>query len=61
MSKDFSMKKACSLSRPVVLGGAPHDFGRSVDPISTIGGRLCPPNDSTPGFSNPTKVHEISK
>ena len=45
-----------------MLGVAPHDFGRSVDPISTMGGRLCLPNDSgTSGFSDPTKVHEISK
>ena len=27
------------------------DFGRSVNPISTRGGRLCPPNNTvTPGF-----------
>ena len=42
--------------RPVVPGGAgsamaPQDFGRSVHPISTKGGRLCPPNIAgTPGF-----------
>ena len=29
------------------------DFGRSVNPISTKGGRLCPPNNTgTPGFSD---------
>ena len=42
--------------RPVVPGGAggamaPPDFGRLVNPISTKGGRLCPPNNAgTPGF-----------
>ena len=46
------------LCRPVVPGGAgdaiaPPDFGRSVNPISTKGGRLCPPNNTgTPGFSD---------
>ena len=45
-------------SRPVVPGGArgamaPPIFGRSVNPISTKGGRLCPPNNTgTPGFSD---------
>ena len=45
-------------SRPVVPGGAggamaPPDFGRSINPISTKGGRLCPPiNTGTPGFSD---------
>ena len=36
------------LFRPVVPGGAmtPPNFGRSVNPISTYGGRLCPPNDT---------------
>ena len=41
--------------RPVVPGGAmaPPDFGRSVNPISTKGGRLCPPNNTgTTGFSD---------
>ena len=44
--------------RGVVPGGAggamsPPDFGRSVNPISTKGGRLCPPNNTgTPGFSD---------
>jgi hypothetical protein len=32
---------------------APPDFGRSVNPISTEGGRLCPSNNTgTPGFSD---------
>ena len=32
---------------------APPDFGRSVNPILTKGGRLCPPNNTgTPGFSD---------
>ena len=31
---------------------APPDFGRSITPISTTGGRLCPSNNTgTPGFS----------
>ena len=44
--------------RPVVPGGAggamaPPIFGRSVNPISTKGGRLYPPNiTGTPGFSD---------
>ena len=44
--------------RPVVPGGpeggmATLDFDRSVDPISTKGGRLWPPNNTgTPRFSN---------
>ena len=40
---------------PMGAGGAmaPPDFGRSVNPISTTGGRLCPPNSTgTPGFSD---------
>ena len=38
-------------SRDAGTGGA-EDFGRSVNPISTKGGRLCPPsNTGTPGFS----------
>ena len=51
--------------RHVVPGGAgvamaPPDFGRSVNPISTKGGRLCTPNDTdTPGFSDlATAVHK---
>ena len=51
-------------SRPVVPGGAggamaPPDFGRSVNPISTKGGRLFPPNNTgTPGISDlPTAQH----
>ena len=32
---------------------APPDFVRSVNPISTMGGRLCPPNNTgTSGFSD---------
>ena len=33
---------------------APPDFGRTVNPISTKGGRLCTPNNTgtTPGFSD---------
>jgi hypothetical protein len=46
------------LHRPVVPGGArgamtPPDFGVSVNPISTMGDKLCPPNiTGTPGFSD---------
>ena len=37
--------------RPVVPGAAvgamaPPDFGRSINPISTKGGRLCPPKNT---------------
>ena len=35
------------------LGVPPPDFGRSVNPMSTKGGRSCPPNDTgAPGFSD---------
>ena len=35
------------------IRGVVQDFGRSVNPISTKVGRLCPPNNTgTPGFSN---------
>ena len=51
--------------RPVVSGGTggpmtPPDFGRSFNPISTNGDRLCPPNNTgTPGFSDlPTALNE---
>ena len=51
-------------NRPVVPGGAggamaPPDFGRSVNPISTEGDRLCPPNNTgTSGFSDlPTALY----
>jgi hypothetical protein len=38
---------------PGGAGGAPPDFGRSVNPISTKGGRSCPPNNTgPPGFSD---------
>ena len=49
-------------SRGVVPGGAP-DFGRSVNPISTRGVRLCPPkNTDIPGFSAlPTALLCINK
>ena len=49
--------------RGVVPGGvggvmALPDFGRSLNPISTSRGRLCPPSNSTPGFSDlPTALH----
>ena len=38
---------------------APPDFGRSVNPISTKGGRLYPPNNTgNPGFSDlPTALN----
>ena len=54
--------------RGVVPGGtggamAPPDFGRSVNPISTKGGKSCPPNNTgTPGFSDlPTALYYIFK
>ena len=45
---------------------APPDFGRTVNPISTKGGRLCTPNNTdtpnnngTPGFSDlPTALRK---
>ena len=49
-----------SFVRPVVPGGAgdamaPPDFDRSVNPILTKVGRLCPSNNTdTPGFSDLT-------
>ena len=46
---------------PGDAGGAmvPPDFGRSVNPISILGGRICPPNNTgTPRFSDlPTALH----
>ena len=41
----------------------PPDFGRTVNPISTKGDRLCPPNNTdTPGFSDlPTALHLNTK
>jgi hypothetical protein len=40
------------VARAGIAMAAP-DFGRSVNPISTMGGRLCPPNNTgTPGFSD---------
>jgi hypothetical protein len=48
----------CAPSRPVVPGGAggamtPPNFGRSVNSLSTKGGRLCTPTTpGTPGFSD---------
>ena len=38
----------------------PSEFGRSVNPIQTMRGRLCPSTDSPPGFkmlSTPLLVH----
>ena len=42
---------------------APPDFGRSVNPISTKGGRLCPPNiTGTPRFSDlPTATSRVKQ
>ena len=56
-------------TRPVVVPGgaggamASPDFARSVNPISTKGDRLCPPNNTgTPGFSDlPTALSIIVK
>ena len=51
------------ISRPVVPRGTAPYFGRSVNPISTKGGRLCPPNNTgTPGFSDiPTALRSITR
>ena len=48
---------------PVVLGGAggamaPPDLGRSVNPISIKGGKLCLPNNTGP--ESDTKVNQTS-
>ena len=47
---------------PGVAGDAmaPPDFGRTVNPISTKGGRLCTPNNTgIPGFSDlPTALRK---
>ena len=47
--------------RPVISEGAPPDWGRSVNPISTRGDRLCPPNNTgTPEFSDlPMALHYV--
>ena len=54
--------------RGVIPGGvggtiAPTDFGRSLNPISTRGDRLCLPNNTgTPGFSDlPTALDYIMR
>ena len=58
LNRNGSHRHSTALYRGVVIGGAggamaPPDFGRSVYPISTKGGRLCPPNNTgTPGFSD---------
>ena len=64
---DKSLCTSYVRGRPVVPGSAggamvPPDFGRSVNPISTKGGRLCPPNNTgTPGFSDlPTALEAES-
>ena len=54
----FELRNSPCKPRPVVPGGAggamaPPDFGRSVNPISTKGERLCLPyNTDTPEFSD---------
>ena len=51
---DFEGRKVRGVV-PWGTGGAmaPTDFGRSVNPISTKGGRLCPPNNTgTPGLTD---------
>ena len=54
------VRSSCN-TRGVVLGGAmaAPDFGRSSSPISTKGGRFCPPyNTGTYGFSDlPTALN----
>ena len=58
------MNDSSSYYRGVVPRGAggamaPPDFGRLVNPISTKGDKLCPPNNTgTPGFSDlPTALY----
>ena len=56
-SREQHLPQAC---RPWgVPGVASSDFGRSVNPISTEGGSLSPPNNTgTPGFSDlPTALY----
>ena len=56
--EDENFMSSSPNNRPVVPVGAvgaiaPSDFGRSVNPISTKGGRVCLPNNTgTPGFSD---------
>ena len=56
--EQYSWEMSPQVPRGVVPGGAgvsmaPLDFGRSVNPISTNGDRLFPPNSNgTPGFSD---------
>ena len=53
----LTLKELISERRPVVPGGA--DFGRSVNPISTLEGELCPSNSTgTHGFSDPLTALE---
>ena len=58
MHSNFVFQHKKLLYRPVVPRGAggamaPPNFGRSVNPILTKGGRLCPPNNTgTTGFSD---------
>ena len=64
--KAQNLKGDVLVLRPVVSGGAggamaPPDFGRSVNPISTKGDRLCPPNiTGTPRFFDlPTALYTV--
>ena len=58
-------RKIASLTKGVVSGGtmASPDLGRSVNPISTKGGRLCPPNNTgTSRFSDlPTATSRVKQ
>ena len=63
----FGAAAVVLLLRGVVSGGAggaiaPPDFGRSLNPISTRGGRLSPPNSTgTSRFSDPPTALITSK
>ena len=47
------VKKPLRTIRSGLLSLGVPDLGRSVNPITTKGGRLCPPNNTgTPGFSD---------
>ena len=63
----FNPCEECFWTRGVVSGGAggamaPQDLGRSFNPISTRGDRVCSSNNNgTPGFSDlPMALHSIA-
>ena len=45
--------------KELIFGGAPPDFGTSINPILTLGGGLCPSNSTgIHGFSDPATAME---